>query len=242
MPANALAAASAPARRAAPAPRASAPARGAAPATTVPTRPVASRPAAVTSTPPPAAVTERPPPPSRSGRAFEEVLALQSAGGGLSFDDLDENTQVLQAVRRNPAPRAPAVPDIEESFRSVLADVPDEVTDPALNTRALDDVPPDDQTGPISAPERTAVTRWTEAERAALMAAPDLGIPERTIRRFAPLLSHRVAVVASSTPGELRVVLLDADAAPPPGSAVVLLVPLTAVDGDVVTRLIGSLE
>ncbi|MEP7126742.1 MAG: hypothetical protein ABJE95_37780, partial [Byssovorax sp.] len=222
-----------------------APPRAAAPATTVPTRPVASRPGAKVPTPP-AAATERPPP-SRSGRAFEEVLALQTQQGGLSFDDLDENTQVLQAIRATPSPRRPHVPQYEESFQSVLAEaaptaeVVDERTDPGLHARPIDDLPPDDQTGPISAPERTAVTKWTDAERAALMAAPDPQAPETTSRRFAPLLAHRVAVVAGRA-GEIRLVPLDAAGAPPVGAAIALLVPLSAADGDVVAQLFGSLE
>jgi hypothetical protein len=250
MPSNALAAASAPARRAAPAPaasvpRASSPPRAGAPVTTVPTRPVASRPPAAAK-PPPAAATERPPPPaSRSGRAFEEVLALQHQQGALAFDDLDENTQVLQAIRATPSPRRPNLPEIEESFHGVMADPlegADELTDPGLHARpVIDDVPPDDQTGPISAPERTAVTRWTEAERAALMAAPDTQAAETTSRRFAPLLAHRVAVVAGRA-GEIRLVPLDASGAPPIGAAIALLVPLSAADGDLVAQLFGSLE
>jgi hypothetical protein len=255
MPSSALAAAGAPVRRAAPAPaavpRAVAPARSAAPGATVPTRPVASRPGATTSTPPPAAATERPPapPPSRGGRAFEEVLALQHPRGGLGFDDLDENTQVLQAVRTPRSVRQPDLPaPIEESFHGVLSDVhdppeiADELTDPGLRGRPMDDLPPDDQTGPISAPERTAVTKWTDAERAALMAAPDTQAPETTSRRFAPLLAHRVAVVASNRAGEIRLVPLDASGAPPIGAAIALLVPLSAADGDLVAQLFGSLE
>ena len=169
------------------------------------------------------------------------MLALQAQQGGLSFDDLDENTQVLQAIRAAPSPLRPNVPEYEESFHGVLAEVAEELTDPGLHARPIDDVPPDDQTGPISAPERTAVTRWTDAERAALMAAPDTQAPETTSRRFAPLLAHRVAVVAGRA-GEIRLVPLDASGAPPIGAAIALLVPLSAADGDVVAQLFGSLE
>jgi hypothetical protein len=173
------------------------------------------------------------------------VLALQNAPGALAFDDLDENTQVLQAVRSAPSPRRPNLSEIEQSFQQVLAEpneAADELTDPGLRTRPIDDGPPDDQTGPISAPERTAVTKWTDAERTAMMAAPDTQSPETTSRRFAPLLAHRVAVVAGSRPGEIRLVPLDASGAPPMGAAIALLVPLSAADGDVVAQLFGSLE
>jgi hypothetical protein len=250
MPASALAAAAAPVRR----PAATSPARAAAapragaPGTTVPTRPVAYRPPPAT-TAPAGAVTERPPPPSRRGRAVDEVLAHQNqnASGGPDLDDLDENTQVLQAVRSAPSPRQDRAQELELSWHSVLAEPPaaesaDELTDPGLHARAIEALPPEDQTGPISAPERTAVTTWTEAERAAFMAAPDTLGPEPTSRRVAPLLAHRVAVIASSTPGEIRLVLLDASGAPPKGAAIALLVPLSATDGDVVTQLFGSLE
>lgn len=172
------------------------------------------------------------------------MLALQHSQAGLAFDDLDENTHVLQAIRATPSPRRPNVPGFEESFHGVLAEaseVADELTDPGLRARAPDDVPPDDQTGPISAPERTAVTKWTDAERAALMAAPDTQAPETTSRRFAPLLAHRVAVVAGRA-GEIRLVPLDASGAPPIGAAIALLVPLSAADGDLVAQLFGSLE
>ena len=242
IPSAAHNAANAPVQRAAPAP-----ARGAPPGATVPTRPVASRPppAAYSATPPSGTATERPPPPSRSGRAFEEVLALQHAPGGLAFDDLDENTQVLQAVRSAPLPRRPNLSEIEQSFQQVLAEpaeAADELTDPGLRARAIDDGPADDQTGPMSAPERTAVTKWTDAERTAMMAAPDTQNPETTSRRFSPLLAHRVAVVAGSRPGEIRLLPLDAAGAPPMGAAIALLVPLSAADGDVVAQLFGSLE
>jgi hypothetical protein len=171
----------------------------------------------------------------------------QNASGGVDLDDLDENTQVLQAVRSTPNARPGHAHELEQSFHGVLAEphaaeAADELTDPGLQTRAIGPVPPEDQTGPISAPERTVVTKMTEAERAELMATPDTLGPETTSRRFAPLLAHRVAVVASGIPGELRLVPLDAAGAPPAGAAIALLVPLTAADGDVVAQLFGSLE
>ena len=254
MPTNALADAAVPVRRpgAAP-PRTAAPARAAAPGVTVPTRPVAFSPAPLT-TPLPGAATERLPP-SRRGRVFDEIVALQNAPGGQGFDDLDENTQVLQAARTVPISHKNTAPDLDESLQGLLADPRssaeadsvDEPTDPGLSTRALDSSAIDEVTGPVSVSERTAV--WTPAERAALMQAADARSqaadargPELTTRRFAPLFAHRIAVVASSTPGELRLVPLDTSRAPPTGAAIALLVPLSAADDDIVARLLGSLE
>ncbi|MFS8070229.1 MAG: hypothetical protein ACMG6S_28020 [Byssovorax sp.] len=234
-------------------PRAAAPARTAAPGATVPTRPVPQYPAALT-TPLPGVATERLPP-SRRGRVFDEIVALQNAPGGQGFDDLDENTQVLQAARAVPISRKNTAQELDESFQGLLADPRstadadsvDEPTDPGLSTRALDSSAIDEMTGPVSVSERTAV--WTPAERAALIQAADARReaadargPELTTRRFAPLLAHRIAVVASSTPGELRLVPLDTSRAPPAGAAIALLVPLSAADDDIVARLLGSLE
>ena len=146
-----------------------------------------------------------------------------------------------------PISRKNTAQELDESFQDLLADPRsadsdsvDEPTDPGLSTRALDSSSNDEVTGPVSVSERTAV--WTPAERAALMQAADARGPEITTRRFAPLLAHRIAVVASSTPGELRLVPLDTSRAPPAGAAIALLVPLSAADDDIVARLLGSLE
>ena len=138
--------------------------------------------------------------------------------------------------------------EIDESFDSLLSDAPpsrdsepaDEPTDPGLHTRVLADVPPEEATAPMSAPASTAM--WTAPDRSALFAAPDTLGTETTSRRFAPLLAHRVAVMASRTPGELRVVPFDASGAPPAGAAIALLVPVGAADDDVLAQLFGSLE
>jgi hypothetical protein len=54
---------------------------------------------------------------------------------------------------------------------------------------------------------------------------------------MATLPTLRVAVLATSTAGEVRLIALaEADEAPP-GAALALLVPLSAGDGDSVTRL-----
>lgn len=275
-PASPLADASTLARRPEPQ-RAPAPVRPSptTPGVTVPTRPVAfSRPAAIapqagdaatrtivttpqprpagakgsasaTTTPLPGAAVDRAPA-SRRGRVFDEITAL---GGtpGQKFDDLDENTQVIQAAKSVPINRKSTAQEIEESFRGLLVDVPtgaeaessDEPTDPGLHAHP-NQPPPEDATQPISAPSpRTAP--WSAEERSAI-SSPDSHGPELTSRRFAPLLAHRVAIVASSTPGELRVVPLDTSRAPPPGAAIVLIVPLSGADDHVITQLLGSLE
>jgi hypothetical protein len=138
--------------------------------------------------------------------------------------------------------------EIDESFDNLLEGAPpsrnaepaDEPTDPGLHTRALADVPLEEATGPMSAPASSSM--WTAPDRSALFAAPDTLGTETTSRRFAPLLAHRVAVMASRTPGELRVVPFDASGAPPAGAAIAVLVPLSAADDDLVAQLFGSLE
>ena len=95
---------------------------------------------------------------------------------------------------------------------------------------------------PAQASVTTGVAGSTPAERAAMMPPSDARGPELTSRRFAPLLAHRVAVVASSTPGELRLVPLGTSIAPPVSAAIARLVPLSAADDDIVARLLGSLE
>ncbi len=235
-------------RRPEPAPqRAATPVRTSVLGSTVPTRPVAFSPSPVT-TPVPGAATERLPPSRRAG-VFDEIVNLQQVpGGGGAFDDLDENTEVLNAVRRAPTARKSTAQEIEEGFQAYLAeprgagdaDSFDEATDPGVHARALDSSG-DEQTGPVSVPERTVV--FTAAERAALAAAPENRASEGTGRnKFAPLFAHRVAVVASSTPGELRVVLLDPSGAPPVGAAIAMLVPISTADGDEIAQLVGSLE
>ena len=136
--------------------------------------------------------------------------------------------------------------EIDESFDSLIADerslVPepaDEPTDPGLHARSPNDASPDDATGPMSAPSSSAM--WTAPDRSALFAGPDTLGTETTSRRFAPLLAHRVAVMASRTPGELRLVPFDVGT-PPPGAAIAVLVPLGAADGDALAQLFGSLE
>jgi hypothetical protein len=247
MPGSALADAAVPVRRPEPAPqRAATPVRTSVLGSTVPTRPVAFSPSPVSTTVP-AVATERLPPSRRAG-VFDEITNLQqTSGGGGAFDDLDENTEVLNAVRRVPVARKSTAQEIEEGFQAYLGDPRgagdvdsfDEATDPGVHARALDSSG-DEQTGPVSVPERTVV--FTAAERAALVSAPENRAPEGTSRKFPPLLAHRVAVVASSTPGELRVVLLDPSGAPPVGAAIAMLVPLSTADGDEIAQLFGSLE
>jgi hypothetical protein len=245
MPGSALADAAVPGRRPEPAPqRAPTAVRTSVLGSTVPTRPVAFSPSPAT-TPLPPAATERLPP-SRRGRVFDEIVALQQAPGGTGpFDDLDENTEVLNA-RAVPIAHKSTSQELDESFQGLIADprtiesdAIDEPTDPGIRNRALDSAG-DEQTGPVSVPERTVV--FTAAERAALAAAPEHRASESTSRRFPPLLAHRVAVVASSTPGELRLVLLDPSGAPPVGAAIAMLVPLSTADGDEIAQLVGALE
>ena len=64
----------------------------------------------------------------------------------------------------------------------------------------------------------------------------------RTTPRLETLPALRVAVVASGVPGEVRLVALHATDEAPPGAALAMLVPLSAVDGESVAKLFGGLE
>lgn len=65
--------------------------------------------------------------------------------------------------------------------------------------------------------------------------SPQLFVPRLP---FHPAL--RVAVMSAGAPGEVHIVPLEGTAAPPPGAAVAILVPVTAADGDEVAKLFGA--
>ena len=50
----------------------------------------------------------------------------------------------------------------------------------------------------------------------------------------------RVAVLATGTAGEVRLIALDGADEPPPGAALAILVPLGASDAEAVARLFAS--
>jgi len=166
--------------------------------------------------------------------------ALADVPHTAGFDDLDEDTRVLQNKpggghedlaeqakdrmhAREPAPRAPR-------------DEPATEPKPAAAAPAM---PPadDDEPGPQS--QNTRV--WTHV--------PDMGAPEterpgkgaaaaaRPAKKLETIPALRVAALATSVPGEVRLIALEGSEDAPSGAALALLVPLTAADGEAVARL-----
>jgi hypothetical protein len=62
--------------------------------------------------------------------------------------------------------------------------------------------------------------------------------PSTALRRMDTLPTIRVAVLATDAPGEVRLIALQEGDHPPPGASLALLVPLTAGDGESVSRLL----
>jgi hypothetical protein len=73
-------------------------------------------------------------------------------------------------------------------------------------------------------------------QHAAIPAARPLG------KRLETTPALRVAVLATSAAGEVRLIALGANDEAPPGAALAMLVPLTAADGESVARLFGGHE
>jgi hypothetical protein len=95
------------------------------------------------------------------------------------------------------------------------------------------------------APVRKA-TGGAAPARAAGAAATGGELPARRVpvtpKRLGTIPALRVAVLATSIPGEVRLIALDNADEAPPGAALAVLVPLSAADGDSVSRLFGGLE
>jgi hypothetical protein len=201
----------------------------------------------------PEGVTERPPQPQ-------------------TFDDLDDVTRVLEGSPALKAPAVPGarkgtVQQIDDDFRRMLGSRPsltdelsyseddaDERTDARIPLMPVDaPAPPPVAEGrpepraeavpaPVSPPSPVPVP--APQAPAAVTPRPELLAPptETTSRRVAPLLSFRVAILATGTPGEVRLVALDGAGQAPEGAAQAILVPLSAADGEMVAKLFGSLE
>lgn len=188
----------------------------------------------------------------------------------MAFDDLDDVTRVLDGnpalkapavptVQTVPTARKGTVQQIDDDFRRMLGSRPsltdevsfvedaDERTDARIPLMVMDAPPepaPPEPPAPPPAPISAAVpSRPTEpAKSAPQMSAPAAPPTEQTSRKVAPLLSFRVAILATGTPGEVRLIALDGAGAPPEGAAQAILVPLGAADGELVAKLFGSLE
>jgi hypothetical protein len=71
-------------------------------------------------------------------------------------------------------------------------------------------------------------TRWREA-------SPRIAAPQ-----IQALPAMRVAVLGTSAPGEVRLLLLDDRSDPPTGAAAAILVPLSGGDGEAIARLFAG--
>lgn len=146
------------------------------------------------------------------------------------WDDLDEDTRVISARER---PRD----EIDQALaRLRAAPAPPPPAEPA---KAQDSTPAASSTNPGAADwqpnDTVSPIQAAAAERAPAAAqAPP--------RRLDTLPSLRVAVLATGIAGEVRLISLDATESPPPGAALAVLVPLSAADGDAITRLFRTID
>ncbi len=184
---------------------------------------------------------------------------------GAGFDDLDEDTRVLQyrpgggtddvidqafeRLRTGTAPAAaPAAPPV-----AVPAAGPEEETLPPGTPAFARQTPDDANEEPSSGPPSQNTKVWTQlpemdrsepqTQRPASMAdggpqTPGHPAPAPQVhRRLDTLPALRVAVLATSVPGEVRLIALETKDEAPPGAALAVLVPLSAADGEAVARL-----
>jgi hypothetical protein len=153
-----------------------------------------------------------PAPKSPANRLFAKSPAL---------DDSDEDTRVL---RTPPLANAvdPALQRLADALAEEAAAAEAEASE--FDGEVVDDL--SDLGGGGAEP-------YGQASEAATF-------PQRLVRRLPSLPALRVAVMSAGAPGEVQIMLLDSAAAPPPGAAVAILVPLTAADGDEVAKLFGS--
>ena len=133
----------------------------------------------------------------------------------------------------SPAPSQPAASRRPPVHDEATSDGPDSAP-PSGQTSVWTQLPDMESAGPAT--ERPASIPDAETRNAAPAAA------RAPKKRPEPLPALRVAVLATSVPGEVRLIALDPADEPPPGAAVAMLVPLTAADGESVTRLFGGLE
>lgn len=129
------------------------------------------------------------------------------------YDDLEAETRVLKGQK---------LPTdlLEQTARARSAAVP------------LEDPPGLRQLGAAAYDESTEGGALDDATAPRML--PAFSLPT--------LPAMRVAVMSTGIPGEARIMPLELAAAPPPGAAVAILVPVTAADGDEVTKLFGALE
>jgi hypothetical protein len=240
----------------------------------VPLAPVAAVPMgdAQRVSPPALAGVERPDPSSMFDDLDEDTRVLQTRRGGGTDDLIDQAFERLRTGNRAEAALAsnPVASHLEES--DTLAGTPvaaflaaaasaSHAPAAASQTTAVQQAPIHDEfttdgSEGDRAPPSGETKIWSQlpdmdgppaTERPPSI--PDLGpqvaVPAsapRPAKRVASLPALRVAVLATSVPGEVRLIALDPGDDAPPGAALAVLVPLSPADGESVTRLFGSLE
>lgn len=164
-------------------------------------------------------------------------------------DDLDEDTRVFDDGARTDA--SPLVGDAQAADQApaALGDAPwasapagestgagETLAEAGLaarmavaGTQAAEDLVDTSQGAPPDPTWASDPTRWHPPAPPRVPATP-----------VEPLPSLRVAVLATSSPGEVRLVLLDERTEPPAGAAAAILVPLSAGDGAAIARLLGG--
>jgi hypothetical protein len=180
----------------------------------------------------------------------DEVLAADARS---FLDDLDEDTRVLstkrgtgddldrafEKLRNEPVHEGAASP--KHRAQPVHDEQTDSGTSAPSSARTSPNTagwrpPPESQAGRSSPSEPLAERPSAGARGAAISRA----VPAP--RRFDTLSALRVAVLATTTPGEVRLIALDAADEAPPGAALAVLVPLSAADGESVVKLFGAIE
>src|SRR6185503_18065888 len=166
-----------------------------------------------------------------AGRGAAAAPAAQASGRPrMAFDDLDEDTRVLQGMH-------PPADEVDRAFQSLLGGAePAAQAMPAAASVAM------------QAAASSLMDELTDAGTSVAITAPDAhGMqgdgatsPQIAIPRLTTLPALRVAVMSAGVPGDVRIMPLDGTAGPPPGAAVALLVPVTLADGDEIAKLFGS--
>ncbi|AKT40442.1 uncharacterized protein CMC5_045950 [Chondromyces crocatus] len=190
----------------------------------------------------------------------QELAALAARGrehpelANIRIDDLDEDTRIIEGARTDVAPLIlestspaliasppiPASPAAEAWSGSTNPDGP--VQGETLAEAGLAEQPRTPQSDRDSAAEgddtatfqadptwATDLTRWHAPAPPRVPSPPVEALP-----------ALRVAVLATATPGEVRVVLLDERTEPPAGATTAILVPLSASEGATLARLLGG--
>jgi hypothetical protein len=197
-------------------------------------------------------------------QAFERLRAGNASGSEAQPPEAD-TISGLPVQMFTHAVQDPATPPTGDSDRTITGPLPGlQAAREAARAAARSDVGPASGTTRAEAHRPHPVTMGTSppnpatahahevdghgpaTERPASIpdASPAVAAPPalRGAKRVEALPALRVAVLATSVPGEVRLIALEPTDDAPPGAALAVLVPLTPADGESVTRLFGSLE